>query len=689
MEHIHSLLKRQLKRYFGDESGIPDDWQGFMSAVNDAYREFDLDREMLERSLELSSQELLDANSQMRAVFQAIPDLLFRLDREGTLLDYKAGAATDLLLAPKELLGKRIQDIPLKPIGDQFREAIRRVHGERSVVGFEYSLTLQGQECFYEARLVPLLDDQIVAIIRNITARKKMEHALRRAHDELEERIERRTVELKKANEQLAALYRVGQIITAPLQLKVVLNLIAHSTAELLGTDTGVILLLDEAGEMLKIWGAYGLNEEVMQGTCDRIGGSIAGRVVQTGQPIIANDLPNDSRFSNPSAANEGLLACASVPLIVGGKIIGTLDVHSKSKRDAFTEEHIRTLSMLAGQAAIAIENARLYEQLQLAHDELEERVQQRTTEVLAANTQLHEEIVERKRAEESLRKLNEELEHRVEARTAELKNINNALQESLETLQKTQDQLVQSEKMAALGVLVAGIAHEINTPIGIGVTAASHLGDQTREIAQHYHEHKMKRSDLEHYLNTAREAAGILLTNLQRAADLVHSFKQVAVDQASGKKRRFKLKSYIDDVLVSLHPKLKKTSHTIIVTCPEDLELESYPGAFSQILTNFIMNSLIHGFTPGILGKIELHIHAEQGVLRIRYSDNGKGMSKQERSRIFEPFYTTKRGQGGTGLGLHIVYNLVTQRLNGSITCESTPGEGTTFMIQIPIDNF
>jgi signal transduction histidine kinase len=240
---------------------------------------------------------------------------------------------------------------------------------------------------------------------------------------------------------------------------------------------------------------------------------------------------------------------------------------------------------------------------------------------------------------------------------------------------------------MAALGGLVAGIAHEVNTPLGVGITAASYLADQTREIEQRYRGCTMKRSDLENYLGAAREAAGMLLTNLQRAVDLIRGFKQVAVDQTSEEKRRFKMKDYLDEVLLSLHPKLKKTPHIITVTCPENLEIESYPGAFSQILTNFVINSLIHGFVSDIPGKIGLHIHEEQGTLLIRYSDNGKGMSTQECSRIFEPFYTTKRGQGGSGLGLHIVYNLVTQRLNGSITCESTPGEGTTFMIQIPLN--
>ena len=217
-------------------------------------------------------------------------------------------------------------------------------------------------------------------------------------------------------------------------------------------------------------------------------------------------------------------------------------------------------------------------------------------------------------------------------------------------------------------------------------MTAASHLEDQTRAIERCYHEHSMTRSTLEAYLKTAREVSGMLLTNLLRAANLIKSFKQVAVDQTSEEKRIFKLKECIDDVLLSLRPELKKTQLPIAVSCPDHLELESYPGSFAQIFTNFVMNSLIHAFAPGNSGEIALHIREQHDTLWIRYSDNGKGMSPHERSQIFEPFYTTKRGQGGSGLGLHIVYNLVTQRLNGSIACESAPGEGTTFVIHLPL---
>ncbi|MCG7853242.1 MAG: PAS domain S-box protein, partial [Methanosarcinaceae archaeon] len=175
MERMHSLLQRQIKRYLGYRDSTPKEWDVFMNAVNDAYWQMDLDRQMLERSLELSSDELFEANSEMRTIFQAIPDLLFRLDGSGMILDCKAGAATDFISPPKNMIGKRIQDIQMKHIGDQFQDAINRLQMEGSIVSIEYSLILQEQEQFYEARLVPFLKDQIIAIIRNITERIQAE----------------------------------------------------------------------------------------------------------------------------------------------------------------------------------------------------------------------------------------------------------------------------------------------------------------------------------------------------------------------------------------------------------------------------------------------------------------------------------------------------------------------------------
>lgn len=316
---------------------------------------------------------------------------------------------------------------------------------------------------------------------------------------------------------------------------------------------------------------------------------------------------------------------------------------------------------------------------LKTYQNHLEDLVKERTAELEA-------EILERKRIEEEVRTLNVELEHRVEERTVELRLANQELLQSLEQLRKTQEQLIQSEKMAALGGLVAGIAHEINTPVGVGITAASHLEQQTGELIKNYRQNTMRRSDLERYLKIAEEASRMLLMNLQLAAEQIQIFKQVAVDQTSAEKRIFNVKRYLNDVLLSLHPKLRNTRHSVTIHCPDTLELDSYPGAFSQIVRNLVLNSLMHGFEFKEQGEISLEISLQEDRLQLRYSDNGKGIVKEEIPKIFEPFYTTKRGHGGSGLGLHIVYNLVTQKLHGTIVCESEPEVGTTFLIHIPL---
>ena len=249
------------------------------------------------------------------------------------------------------------------------------------------------------------------------------------------------------------------------------------------------------------------------------------------------------------------------------------------------------------------------------------------------------------------------------------------------------QNELIGAEKLAALGGMVGGIAHEINTPIGICVTAASYLHVQTVAFERLYASGHIKRSDMETYLRAAKEASESLDSNLQRAANLIKSFKQVAVDQSSEERRRFNLREYIGEILDSLRPRLKRTSHIVAVDCPEDLEVVGYPGAYSQILTNLIMNSLIHGFEGVSMGRISISAARTDGEISLRYSDNGCGLSDAAAARVFEPFFTTRRDQGGSGLGMHITQNLVVQKLKGTITCRSAPGEGVEFSIRIPLD--
>lgn len=270
----------------------------------------------------------------------------------------------------------------------------------------------------------------------------------------------------------------------------------------------------------------------------------------------------------------------------------------------------------------------------------------------------------------------------------SERKKIEKDLQESLENLKSAQTQLVQSEKMAALGGLVAGVAHEINTPLGVGITAASFLNDKTTKCANLYVSGNLKRSDLEKYIENATESSTMILTNLNRAAELVRSFKQVAADQTNEERRSFNLRKTIEEILFALRPKFKRTNHTITVHCPDELILDNYPGVFSQIVTNLVMNSLIHGFENMESGEIEFNIWVEDDTLVFSYNDNGKGMDAKTLEKSFDPFFTTNRSHGGTGLGMHILYNLVTQTLRGQIEYTSAPGKGVLFLFRIPIGN-
>jgi len=279
--------------------------------------------------------------------------------------------------------------------------------------------------------------------------------------------------------------------------------------------------------------------------------------------------------------------------------------------------------------------------------------------------------ITERKEAERQIQKMNQELEERVRERTT--------------ALEEAQAQLVTSEKMAALGNLVAGVAHEINTPLGIGVTAASHLDEKVVECEQLYTSQSMRKSDFENFLGLARETSALILSNLRRAADLVQGFKQVSVDQSSERRRTFSVNDYLGEVIGSLRPEYAALGHEVAVDCAGDLMMDSYPGSLAQVLTNLVLNSVKHGFEGRENGRIWVNADGEGDSVRVLYKDNGVGMGPDQVRRLYDPFYTTKRGLGGSGLGMNITYNLVTQVLKGTIECQSAPGQGTVFLMEFP----
>lgn len=253
--------------------------------------------------------------------------------------------------------------------------------------------------------------------------------------------------------------------------------------------------------------------------------------------------------------------------------------------------------------------------------------------------------------------------------------------------LRETQDELVQVEKMASLGRLVAGIAHEVNTPIGIGVTAASHLKKEIKDFNSHYKNETLTQSTFESFVETTVQSSDIILNNLERAAHMIQNFKQVSVDQTSDSTREFFLKEYLESVVINLKPTLRQHKHTIDIICPPTLVLDSTPGVFYQIFSNLIMNSIIHGFENKEEGHITITVQFnKKDEIEIIYKDDGKGMSRDAISKVFDPFYTTKRSSGGSGLGTHIIYNLVTQKLNGAISAQSHEGKDMIFTMNLKV---
>jgi signal transduction histidine kinase len=257
--------------------------------------------------------------------------------------------------------------------------------------------------------------------------------------------------------------------------------------------------------------------------------------------------------------------------------------------------------------------------------------------------------------------------------------------EKALEDLREAQQNLIAAEKLAALGGLVAGVAHEVNNPIGISLTVASSFARRCEDFVKEVQAGPLRRTRLEEFLDQNRDAANQLVSNLQRAGELVHSFKQVAVDRSLADRRQFDLRESTDQIVASLRPVLKKSQIALRLNVPAGITMDSYPGSYGQVLTNLFLNSVVHAFPQGHTGSITVEGRQDGEHVDIYVSDDGIGMTEEIQRRAFDPFFTTRRSQGGTGLGLHIIFNLVTQQLGGRLTFESRLGWGTRFRISIP----
>lgn len=270
--------------------------------------------------------------------------------------------------------------------------------------------------------------------------------------------------------------------------------------------------------------------------------------------------------------------------------------------------------------------------------------------------------------------------------REAELEERTHALEQALEQLRKTHEQMVQSEKLAALGAIVAAVAHELNTPLGNCLTVSTTLAAKTQDLDDAIHSGKVTRSALDHYLRSSREATQLLERGLSRACELVASFKQVAVDQSTSQRRPFDFKEVVEGVVALMQVSLRRTPYVIEMDISSGLEMDSYPGPIEQIVTNLMSNAIVHAFDGYDKGRMTIAARRIDDTVVIEFSDDGCGMDESIQRHIFDPFFTTRLGRGGSGLGMNICYNLVTGPLGGTINLQSALAQGTTFKIVLPL---
>ncbi|MCW2244344.1 trifunctional serine/threonine-protein kinase/ATP-binding protein/sensor histidine kinase [Azospirillum canadense] len=464
----------------------------------------------------------------------------------------------------------------------------------------------------------------------------------------------------------IEAVLKAAQAISGEIHREALVDRLLRTVFEVAGAERGALLLCrsdgqlvlaaegDESADVYRALPGLAPDTPAEDGG-PRLPATVVAYTARVLEPVVLADAVADPRFAeDPYIRARRPKSVLTLPLARQGQLVGLLYLENNLVTNAFVDQRLEAPLLLAAQIAISLENARLYDELAAFNRNLEGQVADRT------------------------RALSEQSE--VLRRTLDEVSAAHA------RLQETQQQLVQAEKMAALGQLVAGVAHEINTPLGVALTAASFLADETHRIAKGIEAGKLRRAEFDAYATTAVDSTTLLLSNLSRAADLVQGFKQVAADQTSDERRVFTLDDWIGDLVLSLRPMWQKPGHRLTVDCPEHIQLDNYPGALAQILTNLISNTLVHGFEAGHVGQLGISVtEPDPDSVEIVYTDDGRGIAPDNLPSIFDPFYTTRRAHGSTGLGLHIVYNLVAQRLGGTIKVTSEIGAGVRFTLRFP----
>jgi signal transduction histidine kinase len=462
---------------------------------------------------------------------------------------------------------------------------------------------------------------------------------LERAVQERTRALAREVAERRRAEQVQHALYQIADLSAAALEPDVLAANLHGIIGELMMAKNFIIALTHPDTGEISI--PYFADEKDSEAPHKRFpfGMGMVSYVLQTKQAQLHDAgsfarLHAAGKVKHPLGSTD-IASWIGAPMLVHDKAYGVLVVQSYDPTVVYTKADLDLLAFISSHVAVAIA---------------------------------------RMQSDRAIRKAKERLEQQ-----------NAALEQALHQLQEAQSELVRKEKLASLGQMVAGVAHEINTPLGICVTATSHLVQELKLTREELAAGAMTEDSLNAFFDIVDQSLRIMTTNTQRAAALVRSFKQVAVDQSSDDIRSFNLGTYLNEVLLSLQPKLKGRPIEVAVDCPKDLVLESFPGAVSQIVTNMVVNSLMHGFERDQRGHITVHAALDGDHVVFGYADDGAGMDADTLAKLFDPFFTTKRGSGGSGLGGHILYNLATNVLGGSLRVESSPGQGLRYHLRFP----
>ncbi len=461
---------------------------------------------------------------------------------------------------------------------------------------------------------------------------------------ELEQELEER----KRAEKLQHALFKIASIGYDNNDLSAFYEEVHKIIYDLIYAKNFFIALYDEENQSITI--PYIIDEQdqnILKNKIFPIGKGVSSYVLRTKKAQLLSIEQVNTLIANGDIdqvlGSADFKSWMGAPMISANFLHGLIVIQSYDENIIYTDDDLKLLNFVAKHVANAIETV--------------------------VNT------IQRKESQLKMAK-----QHRL------LEQKNSDLNHVIEQLKATQKELIQKEKMASLGGLVAGIAHEINTPLGICVTGVSHLQEEYRIIKKTVESNTLTEAKLMDFFEDMEEVLTILATNTQRGASLVNSFKQVAVDQSSNEIRNINFHQYIDEIILSLRPTLKRTQIVINVECDVGLEVSVNAGAISQIFTNLILNSVKHGFNDSAKGSILIEAYEKNSNIILRYRDNGVGIDDKALGFLFEPFYTTKRGEGGSGLGTHLVYNLVTSSLKGKITVKSQVGKGLAYLIKFPL---